>query len=212
MNQHEMALSKVITRTFGAPRGFLGRLGGRLMTIEHAGIYRYVVDILEVDPGDRILEVGCGSGAATALVAARVTNGMAAATDPSHVMIAQARRRLRAEIAAGRAEAVQAPAEKLPFSEESFTGAFAIFTLHHWDVPEQGLREILRVLRPGGRLVIAEHVHSHDHRAHSPSEMGEDFVAESVKLLSKVGFVEVEQSEREVGKRKLVVLLARQGG
>jgi ubiquinone/menaquinone biosynthesis C-methylase UbiE len=194
---------------FGLPSGLLGRLGGRLMSLEHAPIYRAVVDLLAPESDERILEIGCGSGAASALAAAHAKRGFVAAADPSQVMVAQTRRRLLGAIEAGRAEAVEAPAERLPFDDESFDGAFAIFTLHHWDDPRKGLSEVHRVLRRGGRLVIAERVQGHGGDSDSPETMSEDFVAETGALLSEAGFVEIERSSQRVGKRQLAILKAR---
>jgi SAM-dependent methyltransferase len=207
-NEHAPTHRGLETHMFGVPRGLLGRLGGRLMALEHAKINPFVVEQLALRPDDRILEVGCGSGAASAAIAAsRATGGLVAAVDISPVMVAQTRRRLRKAIAAGRAEVVQAPAERLPFEDESFNGAFAIFTLHHWSDPKQGLSELRRVLRPGGRLVIAERVHGHgDSNGRSA---GEDAFAGCVSRLTEAGFTEVECAEHEVGRRKLTVIKAR---
>ena len=200
-------LMKVLESMFGVPKGLLGRLGGRLMALEHAKINPFVIDQLAVKPNDRILEVGCGSGAASAIVASRASDGFVAAVDISPVMAAQARRRLRKAVAAGRAEVVQAPAEQLPFEDASFTGAYAVFTLHHWADQRQGLSELLRVLRPGGRLVIAERVHGHGN-SNGPAASEEVF-AGSVSRLTELGFTDVECVEHEVGRRKLTVLQAR---
>ncbi|MGD0272246.1 MAG: methyltransferase domain-containing protein [Gaiellaceae bacterium] len=198
---------KVLDNMFGVPKGLLGRLGGRLMALEHAKINPFVIDQLAVKPDDRILEVGCGSGAASATAASRATGGFVAAVDISPVMVAQTRRRCRKAIAAGRAEVVQAPAEQLPFKDESFTGAFAVFTLHHWADPKQGLSELRRVLRPGGRLVIAERVYGRGN-SNGPAA-SEDAFASFVSRLTEIGFADVECAEHEVGRRKLTVLRAR---
>jgi len=207
MHGHEGPLMKLLMNMFGVPKGLLGRLGGRLMALEHAKINPFVVDELGVTPDDRILEVGCGSGAASAIAASRATGGFVAAVDISPVMVAQARRRLRRAIAAGRAKVVEAPAEQLPFEDASFTGAFAIFTLHHWSDPKQGLSEIRRVLRPGSRLVIAERVSGHGD-SNGPAA-SEDAFAGYVSRLTAIGFSDVECAEHEVGRRKLTVLRAR---
>ncbi|MGD0165971.1 MAG: methyltransferase domain-containing protein [Gaiellaceae bacterium] len=199
---------KVMTNMFGVPKGLFGRLGGRLMALEHAKIYLFVVDSLAAQSDDRILEVGCGSGAASAIAVSRADNGFVAAVDPSAVMVAQTRRRLRAAIKAGRAEVVEAPAEHLPFEDNSFDATFALFTLHHWFDPEQGLNELRRVLRPGGRLVIAERVHGHGDDSGGPATSEEAFSGH-VALLGEIGFAEVECAEHEVGRRRLTVIKAR---
>jgi ubiquinone/menaquinone biosynthesis C-methylase UbiE len=178
---------------FGLPRGLLGRLGGRLMALEHRRIYRFVVDALAVRSEDQVLEIGCGSGAASALVAERAADGLVCATDPSPVMVAQARRRLRKAIEAGRARVVRAAAEELDFQDESFTAAFAVFSLHHWSDPRRGLAQVFRVLRPGGRLLLVEPSdgHGHGHSAANEEEL--------IALLRYSGFADVEPLEHGLG-------------
>ncbi len=209
-HKHEGPLGRALMNAFGLPRGLLGRLGGRLMVLEHRKIYPAVVERLAVAPGERILEIGCGSGAAAALVANAAVSGFVAAADPSEAMVAQTRRRLRASIAAGRAQVAQAPAESLPFPDRSFDAAFAIFSLHHWADRGRGLSEVLRVLRPGGRLVIAERLAEHDHgNEESRPAVSEEAVARYVSTFSEIGFDEVECAELELGRRKLMLIEAR---
>lgn len=209
-HEHNGRLGSVLERTFGLPRGALGRLGGRLMAIEHRKIYSFAVEELALEPGDRVLEVGCGSGAAAALAAERATDGFVAAVDPSREMAAQTRRRLRGAIAAGRAEVAQAPAESLPFDDASSNAAFTIFSLHHWADRARGLGEVRRVLRPGGRLLVVERVGDHGHGSDQDRpEISEERIDHYLEMLGQFGFAEVECAVREVGGRKLMVLKAR---
>ena len=208
IDEHSGPLGTALTNTFGVPRGLLGRLGGRLMALEHRRIYPFVVDELAVQPADRILEIGCGSGAAAAIAVERATSGFVAAVDPSPVMVAQARRRLGAAIESGRARVVEAAAESLPFEDGSFGGVFTIFSLHHWPDRKQGLSEIRRVLRPGGRLVVCEGLGGHGHASTSPIT-GEELSVHYLIKMREFGFSDVECAEHEVGGRKLTIIKAR---
>src|SRR5262245_42418303 len=105
---------------FGHPRGRLGALAGHVMAWENRAVNALVVDLLAVRPADVVLEVGCGPGVAVALAARRATEGLVVGTDPSPVMVAQARRRNRARIGAGRVEVTPAPAERLPYAAGHF--------------------------------------------------------------------------------------------
>jgi ubiquinone/menaquinone biosynthesis C-methylase UbiE len=98
--------------------------------------------------GSRVLEVGCGTGVITALIADMPGVAVAVGVDPSRQFVQQARRRLlpscRFEVADGRS---------LPFGDSTFDGVVFATTLCHIPSPEQALAEAHRVLTPGGWLL-----------------------------------------------------------
>lgn len=112
-----------------------------------------VLALLEVGSCDRVLEIGFGPGVAIALAAQ--TGATVAGADPSAEMAAQARARNAAAIAQGRVDLKVAGAEQLPFDDATFDKVLAINSLHVWKNRAPGLREIWRVLTPGGRLALA---------------------------------------------------------
>jgi ubiquinone/menaquinone biosynthesis C-methylase UbiE len=114
---------------FGRPSGLLGRLAGWLMARTDADD-RWVVDLLDVRPADRVLEIGFGPGIAIALLAERTTAGLVAGVDPSDVMAQQARRRSRAAVQAGRVVLCQGSATALPYADARFTKACAIHAVY----------------------------------------------------------------------------------
>jgi SAM-dependent methyltransferase len=87
-----------------------------------------IVDALPLRPDSRVLEIGCGPGAAARAVAARLTTGYVLAVDRSAVAVAQARAAATAEIAAGRLEVREATAEnfRLQDGEEPYDLVFAV--------------------------------------------------------------------------------------
>lgn len=101
-----------------------------------------------VRPGDRVLDVCCGTGD-LALEAER-RGGRVVGLDFSERMLARARRK------SGTIEWVQGDALALPFPAESFDAVLVGFGVRNLDDLEAGLRELRRVLRPGGRLAILE--------------------------------------------------------
>lgn len=115
------------------------------------------LQIARIQAGERLLDVGCGTGVLTrlALEAAGPT-GFAVGIDPAPDMIRVARE--NASQSGSRAGFKVGAVENLPFADSSFDVVLASLMLHHLppDTRLEGLREVRRVLRPGGRLVVAD--------------------------------------------------------
>ncbi|WGS21533.1 MULTISPECIES: class I SAM-dependent methyltransferase [unclassified Bradyrhizobium] len=141
-------------RAFGRPQGLLGRLGGAIMARMNAECGAWVVELLEVEPDDRVLEVGFGPGAAMQHLSGLVSAGSIAGVDPSAEMVEQARSRNAAAVRSGRVDLQLGSVERLPFGDNSFDKALAINSMQVWPVAIAGLREISRVLKPGGRIAL----------------------------------------------------------
>ncbi len=111
------------------------------------------VDLADVRPGQRALDVGCGPGALTAQLVERLGADAVAAIDPSAPFVAAIRARIpNVDVRVG-------VAEQLPFSDDSFDLTLAQLVVHFMTDPVEGLVEMARVTRPGG--VIAACVWDH---------------------------------------------------
>lgn len=107
-----------------------------------------IADLLEPRPGGRYLEVGVGAGTDALALAARFGVDVVG-VDASRTMIDEARRR-------GLADALVADARSLPFGDATFDGGWADRTFQHLADPTAALAELVRVTRPGGRVVVAD--------------------------------------------------------
>jgi SAM-dependent methyltransferase len=103
-----------------------------------------LADLAGVAAGQRVLDVGCGPGALTAELVARVGAENVAAVDPSARFVAAARERNPG------VDVQLAPAERLPHPDDAFDAALAQLVVHFMQDAVAGIREMARVTRPGG--------------------------------------------------------------
>jgi len=116
---------------------------------------RLVVELLDIQPDDEVLEIGCGHGVAATLVCERLEGGHLTAVDRSPKMIEAATRRNAAYVDAGKAEFLLASLEDLDLGERRFDKIFAVRVgLFHRD-PERARDIVTRWLAPGGSLLIS---------------------------------------------------------
>ena len=148
---------RALVSQFQRPHGVGGRAAGWVMA--HRGSNRkrnvWAVGLLDVQPDDRVLELGFGPGIAIGELARRATRGLVVGVDHSEVMVRQASRRNAAAVSNGRVELRLGSAETLPGFDAPFDKILAVNSLMFWEHPVAQLKELRGLLRPGGRIAIA---------------------------------------------------------
>jgi ubiquinone/menaquinone biosynthesis C-methylase UbiE len=128
-----------------------------VLELPHPGVTRArLVDLLEPRPGERIVEIGPGTGHYALEVAPRLEpGGTLDVFDIQQEMLDHTLRRAR-ELGSGNVVPTQGDARSLPYPEASLDAAYLVTVLG--EIPDQdaALRELQRVLKPGGRLVVGE--------------------------------------------------------
>ncbi len=119
----------------------------------HLDAMQLLVELSEVGPGDEVLDVACGPGLVACAFArhARQVTGI----DLTPAMIEQARRRQREEGLANLRWEV-GDAVPLPYADGSFSLVITRYSFHHLLSPRKALAEMIRVCRPGGRMMVAD--------------------------------------------------------
>jgi ubiquinone/menaquinone biosynthesis C-methylase UbiE len=155
------------------------------------------VDLARIQPGETVLDVGCGTGTLVMEVASRVSRvGRVVGIDPGRQQIVRARakaarRNIPIEFQIG-------VIEQLAFPDQTFDVVFSTLMMHHLPAPlkRQGLAEIARVLKPGGRLVIADFTHKKERQGQSARfHAGGSRMHDLTVLVSEIGFSQVETEE-----------------
>src|SRR5215470_16638105 len=131
-------LALAIRSQFMWPRGCAGWLAGWAMALRSSNRQRNVwaVDLLGVEPTDRVLEIGFGPGIAIRELSRRATHGLVCGVDHSDVMVRQATRRNAAAIRAGRVALPCGAAEHLPAFAEPFDKVLAVNNMGMWREPD----------------------------------------------------------------------------
>lgn len=138
---------------FVLPRGFTGRIMVVFMNMGHQSIYKNVAKLLELHPEDDLLEVACGNGYFLKKYASHVHS--VACLDLSELMVKMATNKHRERIKARTAEFVQGEASQLPWEDKKFSVDTTMGSFLAFPKPLESLKEMYRVMRPGGRVVVS---------------------------------------------------------
>jgi SAM-dependent methyltransferase len=142
-------------RQRGHPDGWRGQLVGRLLNHTNRAFVSAAVDAAGLTPGAAAADLGFGGGVGLGLLLDRVApGGRVYGVDRSTTMVEQARRRFAEEWATGRLELTRGSLVDLPLLEDSLDAVITVNTFYFLDDVDPALREVVRVLRPGGRVVI----------------------------------------------------------
>lgn len=141
------------------PSGWFGRLIVRNMNSRHSKLTDWGLTHVAVKPQDTVLDVGCGGGKTVSKLAALANGGKVFGLDYSDASLAVARKLNARQIERGQVEIHEGSVLKLPFHRDTFDLVTAVETHFWWpDIPA-GVREILRVLKPGGSLLIIAEIY-----------------------------------------------------
>jgi arsenite methyltransferase len=182
---------RFVARQLSRPAGLGGKVIQFIMNRGNARLNRLALSQLELQPSDRVVEIGFGGGVALPplLAGARFVCGI----DHSPDVVASARRRFSAAVDSGSAEFRVGSADSLPLPSGSFDKALTVNTVYFCASLYAGMQEIHRVLAPGGRVVIGFVPKLRMDRVNMPPDIftprSPDEIADA---LQKVGFADVE--------------------
>jgi SAM-dependent methyltransferase len=144
----------VLFRQCRKPTWWLGRPILWTMNVRHSGVTDWGLKQVRLDKHFIMLDIGCGGGRTLDKLAAVASDGKVFGIDYAAASVAAARRTNARWIRAGRADIQQGTVSRLPYPDGTFDVVTAVETHYYWPDLAADLREILRVLKPGGQLVV----------------------------------------------------------
>ncbi|MEZ5957509.1 MAG: methyltransferase domain-containing protein [Hyphomonadaceae bacterium] len=192
---------------WGDPRGPLGGAALTAMALKNGGQNSAALDLLAPRLGDAVIELGCGPGMGVRAALKRVgREGFVAGIDQSPVAAHYAAHVAHSAVLKGRAVVMRAEVADLPFRDCMFDRAFAVNTFQFWPDPARGMREVARVLAPGGRLVITQRASSLDNPTNfAGAAGGMERISHATALLKAQGWRIVDERCTPDGSRLLAV-------
>jgi SAM-dependent methyltransferase len=142
------------TRQLRKPSDRAGRAVLARMNVSHAGVTAWGLEHVDIRNDFTILDVGCGGARTVDRLAAMVTHGKVFGVDHSEESVATSSETNQRWIEAGRVDIQQGTVSQLPYADETFDLVTAVETHYYWPDLPRDVREVMRVLRHGGRFVI----------------------------------------------------------
>lgn len=183
--------------------GLTGLIAAVSMTMGREDDARLVEHLSRLQPGDRVVDVGCGPG--TAVRRAARLGASVIGVDPAPVMLRVGRFLTKSSSAVHFAVGT---AEDLPVPDGSVSVLWTIASVHHWADLDAALREAKRVLIPAGRLVAIERRTQPGARGHAGHGWTEEQAAAFADLCREHGFSEAEVARHQAGRRETVSVTA----
>ena len=201
-----MSLRQNIVGQFKQPHGSLGQVAGFIMAKRPSNIERnqWTLDLLDLRPDDRVLEIGFGPGIAIEKASQVVTNGMIVGIDHSETMLRQAKKRNAAAIGEGRVQLQLGSVTELPHFDQPFDKIFSANVVQFWDNPVAVFKVLYQRLAPGGTLAttyMPRHKGATDADSHRKA-------GEVVASLEAAGFSRIRVEEKPLKPVAVICVLA----
>jgi len=196
---YKLIPASILSRQARKPSGFIGQyIMSNFFKIGNADLNKFIKENLDLIASDDVLEIGFGPGLLIYDMAQITTAGHINGIDFSETMLNQAVKKNKQFIKNQKVTLQKADCASLPFNDKHFDKICSANTLYFWEQPQINLREIYRVLKPGGKLVIG----FRDNLQMDSLNLSKDVFTtysqnEVMELLSRAGFSNPQITEKE---------------
>lgn len=187
------------------PSGTFGKEVGKFMDRINDPQNDWVLTLLNLQPTDKVLEIGFGTGRTIKKALKRVTQGHVDGIEISDTMLEEASKLLQQEISNGKVKLMKNNAELLPFTDNSIDKTYAVHVIYFWKDIDKVIAQFYRVNKPGG--ITAIYFVS---PILKPSPYFHEYSEEEIsKALKKSGFSKVEISRKKFDHQNGICILAK---
>lgn len=181
------------------PKGDDGRAILERMRESHTPVTTWTLELMDPKPDETILDIGCGGGRALRRLSEIVTEGSLYGVDYAETAVESSKEENAEAVAAGKMTILRGSVSDLPFADNTFDKIFSIESYYFWPDLVNDLKEIRRVLKPGGRVFIAADTHGRE----GLSEETQYYIR--ILDMTNLSFAEFEQVLKEAGYRNIQV-------
>ncbi|MEA1985057.1 MAG: class I SAM-dependent methyltransferase [Euryarchaeota archaeon] len=150
-----------VVKIHANPSGEEGRNVGLEMNEHHYDLWKWGIDHISVEPDSWLLDVGCGGGRAISILADMMEHGKVCGIDHSSEMVGLAAELNRGAIYSELVTIVRSSVSELPFTDDMFDIVTAFETCYFWPDIIEDLKEVRRVLKDGGMLLMVNEMYEH---------------------------------------------------
>lgn len=185
-----MSLVEKVVAQFACPTGFWGYITGFIMAHRLSNLERneWAISLLNLQPSDRVLEIGFGPGVTIQKMSEIVNGGVIWGIDRSEVMFRQASKRNQQAMSAGRVRLTLTPVSQLPSFDSPFDKILAVNNFHFWDHKTDVLRRLREQLCAGGIIALVHQPRLPGATEDDATEAGEKFAS----YLEAAGFKDIK--------------------
>ncbi len=172
----------------GRPQGFWGKMMIKSMNKGHSELTDWALVHLEIKRNYNALDVGCGGGKTVSKLCQRIGNGKVFGIDYSELCVEKSKKLNKNNIMCGKASILQSSVSSLPFEDNKFDVITAVETYYFWPDKLNDLKEVYRVLKSGGKLLLVFEMVKNEEEPHKWDKVEKTLGIEAV---SKDGIVDI---------------------
>ena len=181
----------------GDPHGKAGEEMLAGMNERHFEVTGWALGFYAFGSDDKVLDIGCGGGETIRRISEKVPYGSIVGLDHSELSVSLSVKRNRSDVEAGKVRIVRASVESMPFETSFFDKIITVESFYFWPDPQENLKEVYRVLAPGGRFLLVADINGDAELDQSDLEAIEKFslynpgISELKALMENAGFKNV---------------------